>query len=606
MTRIQERIAIVPAAARVASAATIALALASCGLNQDDPRLGDEVISLSEPPPPIHGGTLLVTRDGARAVLADPDRHRVVSVDLVGREVRTLALEPGLELGRLAEGGDGHLFVVARRGGVVIEIDPDSMTELERHAVCAAPRGVVWEEAADALHVACADGTVVSLVDGEETRRVFVAPDLRDVAVTDRGLLVSRFRSAEALVVEADGSHGAARRLPNATLSSAMSAELEQTYEPNAAIRLVSGVAGTFVVHQRARIGVESVGRAAEEPPSTYSYSSRPVSNGVVTWADPCGNAVAHATVSAVGSDGAPMNVGMPVARGVTPVDLAVSATGRLAVAFAGDPGGPYSAGPQVVVSSARDAARSGGRAECLPGEVRSGFPGQVISVAFAGERLVVHTRSPSMLVIEGEAPIALGGAPVLDTGHELFHLDLGGTIACASCHPGGADDGHVWAFMATSPTRTQSLEGVVGLAPYHRRGDVPTFTQLMLALEPQMDAPPLGPARTGALETWLSSVPMAAAGASPRPELVHDGGLVFQREGCDSCHVGALGSDRRLHSVDSGRLLTPPLAGLAARGPYLHDGSAPDLESALWLHGAAVDMSATELDALVAYLETR
>ncbi len=607
MTRTHERIAMIQKARLAALLTSIGIlptAIASCGFNQDDPRLGDEVVSLSEPPPPIHGGTLLITRDGGHAVLADPDRSRVLSVDLGSREVRTLALEPGLELGRVAEDGAGHVFVVARRGGAVIEIDPGSMTELERHEVCAAPRGIAYEEATDAMHVACADGTLVSLVAGEEVRRVFVASDLRDVAVTDRGLLVSRFRSAEALLVNADGSHGDVRRLPNATLASPMSRELEQTYEPNAAIRLVSGTSGSFVVHQRARIGVESVAR--EEAPSTYSYSSRPVSDGVVTWADPCGNAVTHSVVSAVASDGTATNIGMPVSRGVTPVDLAVSGSGRLAVAFAGDPGGPYSAGPQVVVATAREAGRSGGREDCLAGDVRSGFPGQVISVAFAGERLVVHTRSPSMLIIEGQDPIALGGAPVIDTGHELFHLDLGGTIACASCHPGGADDGHVWAFMATSPTRTQSLEGVVGRAPYHRRGDVASFAQLMLALEPQMDAPPLGVARTDALETWLSSVPIAPAGASARPELVHDGGLVFQREGCDSCHVGELGSDRRLHSVDSGRLLTAPLAGVAARGPYLHDGSAPDLESALWLHGAAVDMSTTELDALVAYLETR
>jgi hypothetical protein len=584
----------------------LAALLASCGLNVDDPWLGAEVVSLSEPPPPIHGGTLVVTRDGTRAVLADPDRSRVVAVDLGSHEVRTLSLEPGLELGRLAEDGAGHLHVVARRGGTVIEIDPASMTEVARHAVCAAPRGVAWEATTDLLHVACADGTLVSLAaSGEEARRVLVAPDLRDVEVTAMGLVVSRFRSAETLLVHADGSHEPAHRLPNATLISPMSRELDQRYEPNAAIRMASSDGGLFVVHQRARIGVEAV-VVGEAAPSTYSYSSRPVSNGTVTWSDPCGNAVAHTTVTSVAPDGTAMNVGMPVRRGVTPVDLAVSAEGRLALAFAGDPGGRFSAGPQVVVSSVASARRTGGMEECLPGDVRSGLPGQVISVAFAGERLIIHTRSPSTLVIEGEDPIDLGGAPVLDTGHALFHMDLGGTIACASCHPGGADDGHVWEFAATSPTRTQSLEGVVGRAPYHRRGDVPSFSRLMLDLEPQMDAPPLGAERTDALETWLRSVPLPAAGTSARPELVADGGLVFQRQGCPTCHVGELGSDRAVHTVDSGEMLTAPLAGVASRGPYLHDGSAPDLASALWLHGAALDMTSTDLTALVAYLETR
>lgn len=591
--------------ARLGAPVALVGLLGACGLNANDPWLDAEVVSLADAPPPIHGGTLLVTRDGARAVLADPDRHRVIAVDLPSREVRELMLEPGLLLGRLAEDGAGHVHVLAREGGLVIEIDPASMTELGRHPVCAAPRGIAWQSATDELHVACADGDLVTFgADGSEVRRTHVAADLRDIEVTDAGLLATRFRSAETILVRPDGTHGAAHRLPAATLVSSMSSTLRQTYEPNTAVRMVSGTAGTFMVHQRARIGVESVAR--EEAPSTYSYSSRPVSDGTVTWADPCGNAVAHTAVTGIASDGSTVNIGMPVRRGVTPVDLAMSSGGRLAVAFAGDPGGSFSAGPQVVVSSAREAAVTGGGGSCLPGETRSGFPGQVISVAFAGERLVVHTRSPSMLVIEGEDPIALGGAPVIDTGHELFHLDLGGTIACASCHPGGADDGHVWEFMATTPTRTQSLEGVVGRAPYHRRGDVATFDSLMLALEPQMDAPPLGGARIDAIENWLSSVPLPAGGASSLPELVSDGAALFEREACASCHAGELGSDRRVHDVTSGSLMTAPLAGVAAREPYLHDGSAQNLSEALWLHGAALDMDSTELASLVAYLETR
>lgn len=586
--------------------------VASCGFNADDPWRSDGVISLAEPPGPIYGGTLLVTRDGSRAVVADPDRHRVVVSDLSTHAVRTLSLEAGLDLGRIAEDGAGHLHVVARSGGTVIEVDPSTVVEVARRPVCAAPRGIAWEAATSELHVACADGALVSLSFagsssgsslGEEVRRVHVAADLRDVEVTDAGLLVTRFRSAETLLVRRDGT-SETHRMPTASLTSPMSRELMQSYEPHAAVRIAGSGPSTFVLHQRARIGVESV--THETPSTTYSYSSRPTSNGVVTWSDPCGNAVVHAAVTGIASDGTAINVGMPVSRGVTPVDLAVSPGGRVAVAFAGDPGGRFSAGPQVVLASATDARRTGGTESCLPGEVRSGFPGQVISVAFAGERLIVHTRSPSLLIIEGEEPIDLGGASVVDTGHALFHLDLGGTIACASCHPGGAEDGHVWEFSATSPTRTQSLEGVVGLAPYHRAGSVATFTSLMRALEPQMDAPNLSAEHTDALELWLTSVPLPPRGSSVRPDLVHAGGLVFQREGCDSCHAGELGSDRRIHEVSTGRLTTAQLAGLAARGPYLHDGSAPDVATALAIHEATLGMDPAEVDALIAYLETR
>src|SRR5579871_3058342 len=40
------------------------------------------VVTAARPPVPISGGTLLITRDGMRAVAADPDRDRVSIVDL--------------------------------------------------------------------------------------------------------------------------------------------------------------------------------------------------------------------------------------------------------------------------------------------------------------------------------------------------------------------------------------------------------------------------------------------------------------------------------------------------------------------------------------------
>jgi len=244
---------------------------------------------------------------------------------------------------------------------------------------------------------------------------------------------------------------------------------------------------------------------------------------------------------------------------------------------------------------------------ECLPGEEHRQYPGQVISVAFAGETMLVQTRQPSTLVIgegEGTRVIDLGGEVVSDTGHSLFHMDLGGTISCATCHPGGGDDGHVWTFMATGSIRTQSLEGVVGLPPYHRAGNVPSFEALMRGLEPQMDAPPLDDGRTDALEHWLAAIPLAPRGVSRTPSLVAEGEALFARENCASCHAGEIGTDRQLHEVARVTAITAPLAGAAARAPYLGDGRAADLGDALVRH--QIDVSDSERIALVAYLESR
>src|SRR5688500_4450664 len=68
-----------------------------------------------EPSPwgvPISGGTMLVTRDGARAVIADPDANRVLAVDLATWQViGDLRMLPGDEPGRVIEDGAGRIHV---------------------------------------------------------------------------------------------------------------------------------------------------------------------------------------------------------------------------------------------------------------------------------------------------------------------------------------------------------------------------------------------------------------------------------------------------------------------------------------------------------------
>jgi hypothetical protein len=75
-------------------------------------------------PPPISGGTLLVTRDGNTAVASDPDRDAIYVVDLTARSLTfTVALRPGDEPGRLAEDGAGRVHVALRGGGALVSID---------------------------------------------------------------------------------------------------------------------------------------------------------------------------------------------------------------------------------------------------------------------------------------------------------------------------------------------------------------------------------------------------------------------------------------------------------------------------------------------------
>ena len=119
----------------------------------------------SAPPPPISGGTVLVTRDGQTAVVCDPDRDAVYVVSLPTLTVTFTIrlLQPGDEPGRARPNGAGRVHVALRAGGAVVTIDPGTGVVTERRSVCPAPRGVAWDATRDVVWVACATGELVAL-----------------------------------------------------------------------------------------------------------------------------------------------------------------------------------------------------------------------------------------------------------------------------------------------------------------------------------------------------------------------------------------------------------------------------------------------------------
>jgi len=76
---------------------------------------------------------------------------------------------------------------------------------------------------------------------------------------------------------------------------------------------------------------------------------------------------------------------------------------------------------------------------------------------------------------------ILLSSESRADTGLALFHLNPGGGVACASCHPEAGMDGHVWNFAEFGPRVTQPLEGQVSKrAPFHWSGDLKDWPSLV------------------------------------------------------------------------------------------------------------------------------
>ena len=197
----------------------------------------------SSPPPPISGGTLLATRDGAHAVAADPERDSVYVVDLKTHAVTTMALTAGDEPGRVVEDGAGRIHVALRSGGALATIDASKGSLLARRDVCAAPRGVAW----DASH-----GSRLGRVRHRRARRascgrrsggenIHVERDLRDVIVGSGSLAVTKFRSAEVLRIASHGTITRRDPLPSP----------DGSFAAHVAWRTVAGPSGTVVaVHQ--------------------------------------------------------------------------------------------------------------------------------------------------------------------------------------------------------------------------------------------------------------------------------------------------------------------------------------------------------------------
>lgn len=541
-------------------------------------------------PPPISGGTLLATRDGRYLVAADPDRDRVWIADVALGQLRhEVRLDAGDEPGRLVEDGAGRVHVALRGSGALLSINVAQGQVLGKRTLCGGPRGVAYEPSTDRLHIACIDGSLITLAaaDRSPVRELRLEPDLRDVVVQAGRLYVSVFRSAELLEIGTDGTV-ASRRKPTAA------SDGTQTAEPGVAWRTLAMPTGEVaMVHQRA--------------------SSRAlvltVPGGYYAGASPCSIGIVHSAVSLLGGSPTPSP---PLQALALAVDLAVSGDGsQMAVVAAGGsgPGG-------AVVAQAATTQFLGG-ATCA--SVSSTRLIGAVAVAFDGQRrLWVQRREPAALVSPSlGTEIALPGASRASVALNLFHEATGNLAVCASCHPEAGDDGRVWIFDPIGPRRTQHLRGgISGTEPFHWDGDMTSFTHLVNeVLTRRMGGPTVAAADTQGLMRWLDAQPALPIPArlSVSHQAIARGARLFQdpQIGCASCHSGPhLTNNTTVDIGTGGRFQVAGLVGLGLHAPYMHNGCARTLRDRLGpcggtQHGNAAALSSTEQDDLLAYLES-
>src|SRR5439155_3445194 len=157
----------------------------------------------------------------------------------------------------------------------------------------------------DLVHVACAGGELVSLpaAGGPATRALVLDRDLRDVAMFGGKLYVTRFRSAELLELDATGKIVSRQQPPG------FEGEFS-SFTADAAWRMVAGLDGLYMVHQRGLNGV------VHTSPGGYGDSGG--SDGG------CGHHIVHSTVTHWFPGSAPA-LGPVIMSAVVPVDLAVA-----------------------------------------------------------------------------------------------------------------------------------------------------------------------------------------------------------------------------------------------------------------------------------------
>jgi len=555
---------------------------------------------------------MTVTRDGKFAVISDPDRDRIMMVDLADKsKITELKLNAGDEPGRVIEDGAGRLHVALRRGGDLVTFSTAGEI-VARRAVCAEPRGLAWDSATDVVHVACATGELVTFpaAAGNPVRLVNLGRDLRDVIVTSAGLRVTTFKKAEVLSVDATGaitSRVVSPTVKRLDISGMGGGDLPPQTDEQGLVDAIPAVAWRTIgladgrllmVHQRQ---VQAILKTKTE--GGYGPG--------------CGQGPDEAAVTVIDQTTGPQTV-RPFMRGALPVDIAATANGsQIAIITAGD-GSVHRASNFALSQHDDDQCGGGG------GEDERVFDdlGAPTSVAYTptNELLIYYPELPA-LAIHGAigaqpAIVTLPGPLGYDSGRSLFHRQTSVGLACASCHPEGREDGLVWQFDI-GVRRTQNLSGkILARAPYHWTGDMTDLPVLMTdVFGKRMAGGELTASEKKSLGPWLDRLPAPAPIVATDVAAVERGQALFEsvETQCTTCHRGEILSTKQMLNVGTGMVVkVPSLLGIGARAPFMHDGCAKTLADRFTapcgggdLHGHTSQLTPAQVADLVAYLET-
>lgn len=557
------------------------------------------------PPPPMSGGTLSVLwgGDGSYVLASIPDLDRVgiVALPSIGDaapKAREIQFDRGSDPGRIIGDGLGHAYVALRNKGAIATVDPSSGKILEQRDVCPAPRGMAWQKATSSLIVACATGELVTMpATGSGKTSVFVDRDLRDVVLLGDTIVVSRFREAEVLTLDASGNIRSRTGLP------AM-----PNRKPHVAWRMTESNGTIAVVYEQSSNGNIDIRRRAVAPVAYYNTANTGVGAPVVA-------AVATSktgTTFQLLADPMLATAAPAFDVAISPNGL-VSTSGGLTPTFGTTPKDPTVAIGVIGVSGTSPSFRTtvkGLQVQAMTygGQSVDGQPLLLVQTREPASIQAFNTKTteyPNQVPPTGALPVwtvALSG--VSDTGFDLFHTQTASAIACASCHPEGGDDGHVWHFISqevdtqdqkacqapgtgipapANERRTQSLRGgILQTAPFHWDGDMNGIGDIMTNVFTNgMAGGEVTPEQSQVVARWINAIPRLPQRVDLEGAKVERGRVLFEgKGGCASCHSGAAFTNNTTVSVANGGgpLQVPNLMGIGDRAPFIHNGCAKTL----------------------------
>jgi YVTN family beta-propeller protein len=632
-------------------------------------------------------GALAISADGTRLYVADADNNQLLIVDPSTRTVaKTVAV--GKEPTRVVVAADGRVFVSNSQDRSVSVIDPKTGAETKRIAVGTEPTGMAFTADGKTLLVANRTNATVSVVDVPSLAVRSTIPTEADpsgVAVLPDGrVYVTHVRSGNVSILDKQTFTVSGSFPMTVPLSTAIVSQPRQPEQPITPVVTFNG--HVLIPHSESDVSLidtttpdvptpDKGGGGAAYAGGSDGFNFRPpVVAPAIATIDPNTNTVLAGTETGAAD--------VKAGDAIVPATILTSNGSALAGPSAAviDPGGKFlyvvhlNSNNVAIIPLTMSEPTNSSSGPIPPQEAtkRAALPGgsnvmQLISVGAGptgialpregGKGYVYNSFDHTISVIARtgngdevkQTDVFRVGTtsltPEQDLGRRLFFSaadtrmtsTAAGGVACASCHPGGREDGRTWQFTE-GPRNTPTLAGrhLGTTAPYHWDGALATMHDFNAVITKRMGGAGDGSSNIASLDgsaltdtdfnAMLSFLDGQAAPDNPfrdaaKPEAVANGKALFEgKANCASCHNASSNfTDNGFHSVGTvglsetfagGLVNTPTLHNLFATAPYLHDGSKATLrdrvrDDANGQHGHTSDLTPAEVDDLVTYLQT-